>query len=112
MNMYIKKINLFSLILCSLQFFMDDCLQRLIDIIDSEKDLKNLIPSERISKLVRIRLEMQAPYITKWPQALSIQVPTFVYLLDIGCLPINPKRLQYLLLISLTGTTSEFSNKF
>ncbi|KAL5572328.1 hypothetical protein UlMin_021925 [Ulmus minor] len=55
------------------EFFMDDCLQRLIDIIDSEKDLKNLIPSERISKLVRIRLEMQAPYITKWPQALSIQ---------------------------------------
>ncbi|KDO73855.1 hypothetical protein CISIN_1g036078mg [Citrus sinensis] len=54
-------------------FFMDDCLQRLIDRIDSGEDLKDLIPSQRISKLVRIRLEMQAPYISKWPQALSIQ---------------------------------------
>ncbi|XP_021288376.1 ubiquinone biosynthesis protein COQ9, mitochondrial-like [Herrania umbratica] len=52
---------------------MDDCLQRLIDRIDSGEELQNLIPSQRISKLVRIRLEMQAPYISKWPQALSIQ---------------------------------------
>ncbi|XP_057767327.1 uncharacterized protein LOC130987706 isoform X2 [Salvia miltiorrhiza] len=55
------------------EFFMDDCLQKLIDIIDTKEDLKNLIPSHRVSKLVRIRLEMQAPYISKWPQALSIQ---------------------------------------
>ncbi|KAJ4834723.1 hypothetical protein Tsubulata_007679 [Turnera subulata] len=55
------------------EFFMDDCLQRLIDRIDADQELQNLIPSERISKLVRIRLEMQAPYISKWPQALSIQ---------------------------------------
>ncbi|KAA8534757.1 hypothetical protein F0562_029801 [Nyssa sinensis] len=55
------------------EFFMDDCLERLIDRIDSGEDLGNLIPSERIAKLVRIRLEMQAPYISKWPQALSIQ---------------------------------------
>ncbi|KAK4396838.1 Ubiquinone biosynthesis protein COQ9, mitochondrial [Sesamum angolense] len=54
-------------------FFMDDCLQRLIDIIDMKEDLKCLIPSQRVAKLVRIRLEMQAPYISKWPQALSIQ---------------------------------------
>lgn len=54
---------------------MDDCLQRLIDIIDSGEDLQNLIPSERITELVKVRLEMQAPYISKWPQALSIQVP-------------------------------------
>lgn len=53
---------------------MDDCLQRLIDIIDTKEDLKNLIPSDRVAKLVQIRLEMQAPYISKWPQALSIQV--------------------------------------
>lgn len=52
---------------------MDDCLQRLIDIIDKE-DLSNIIPSHRVAKLVRIRLEMQAPYISKWPQALSLQV--------------------------------------
>ncbi|KAG5546998.1 hypothetical protein RHGRI_012881 [Rhododendron griersonianum] len=55
------------------EFFMDDCLQKLIDRIDLDEELRNLIPSERISKLVRIRLEMQAPYIAKWPQALSIQ---------------------------------------
>ncbi|KAL0374581.1 UNVERIFIED_CONTAM: Ubiquinone biosynthesis protein COQ9, mitochondrial [Sesamum radiatum] len=55
------------------EFFMDDCLQRLIDIIDTKEDLKNLIPSQRVAKLVRIRLEMQAPYISKWPQALTIQ---------------------------------------
>ncbi|PIN24774.1 hypothetical protein CDL12_02498 [Handroanthus impetiginosus] len=55
------------------EFFMDDCLQRLLDIIDMKEDLKNLIPSHRVAKLVRIRLEMQAPYISKWPQALSIQ---------------------------------------
>ncbi|GLU10169.1 hypothetical protein SLE2022_269890 [Rubroshorea leprosula] len=55
------------------EFFMDDCSQRLIDRIDSGDDLKNLIPSQRISNLVRIRLEMQGPYISKWPQALSIQ---------------------------------------
>lgn len=53
---------------------MDECLERLIDIIESRNDLNNLIPSERIAKLVRIRLEMQTPYISKWPQALSIQV--------------------------------------
>lgn len=53
---------------------MDECLQRLIDRIESGEDLRNLIPSESISKLVKIRLEMQAPYISKWPQALSIQV--------------------------------------
>ncbi|GER40935.1 ubiquinone biosynthesis protein COQ9 [Striga asiatica] len=56
------------------EFFMDDCLQRLIDVIDMKEDLQSLIPSQRVAKLVRIRLEMQAPYIFKWPQALSIQV--------------------------------------
>ncbi|XP_062147577.1 uncharacterized protein LOC133856541 [Alnus glutinosa] len=55
------------------EFFMDDCLQRLIDRIDSGEDLKGMMTSLRISKLVRFRLEMQAPYISKWPQALSIQ---------------------------------------
>lgn len=55
------------------EFFMDDCLQRLIDRIDSGEELQDLIPSQRIYKLVRFRLEMQAPYISKWPQALSIQ---------------------------------------
>ncbi|KAJ6816655.1 ubiquinone biosynthesis protein COQ9-B, mitochondrial [Iris pallida] len=55
------------------EFFMDDCLQRLIDRIESGEDIQNLILSDRLSKLIRIRLEMQAPYISKWPQALSIQ---------------------------------------
>ncbi|KAL5219111.1 hypothetical protein ABZP36_019795 [Zizania latifolia] len=57
------------------EFFMDDCLQQLMDRIDAgEGDLlKNLVLSERLSKLVQMRLEMQGPYISKWPQALSIQ---------------------------------------
>ncbi|XP_020574320.1 ubiquinone biosynthesis protein COQ9, mitochondrial [Phalaenopsis equestris] len=55
------------------EFFMDDCLQKLIDRIDSGVDLNDLILSDRLVKLIRIRLEMQVPYISKWPQALSIQ---------------------------------------
>ncbi|KAL8119882.1 hypothetical protein AgCh_017123 [Apium graveolens] len=55
------------------EHFMDECLQKLMDMIDSDEDLNNLIPSDRIAKLVRTRLELQAPYISKWPQALSIQ---------------------------------------
>ncbi|CAF2257286.1 unnamed protein product [Brassica napus] len=55
------------------EYFMDECLQLLVDRVDSGLDLQNLIPSERISKLIRVRLEMQVPYISKWPQALSIQ---------------------------------------
>ncbi|GAB2291572.1 hypothetical protein Dimus_025826 [Dionaea muscipula] len=59
------------------EYFMDDSLQRLIDAIDSQVELNSMIPSERISKLVKLRLEMQAPYISRWPQALSIQaLPT------------------------------------
>lgn len=57
---------------------MDECLQRLIDRIDSGEELQDLIPSQRIYNLVRFRLEMQAPYILKWPQALSIQVSILI----------------------------------
>lgn len=54
---------------------MDDCLQRLIDLIEADEGrLKNLILRERVYKLVRARLEMQTPFISKWAQALSIQV--------------------------------------
>uniref|UniRef100_A0A0D6R360 Ubiquinone biosynthesis protein n=1 Tax=Araucaria cunninghamii TaxID=56994 RepID=A0A0D6R360_ARACU len=56
------------------EYFMDDCLQRLVDEIESRKDeLSNMVLNDRIAKLIRIRLEMQAPYISKWPQALSVQ---------------------------------------
>lgn len=55
------------------EYFMDDCFQKLIDIIDADESLKNLLPSECISKLLKIRLEMQIPYIARWAQALSIQ---------------------------------------
>ena len=65
------------------QYFMDECLQLLIDRVDSGLDLQNLIPSERVSKLVRIRLEMQIPYMSKWPQALSIQVSFGVFCLSV-----------------------------
>uniref|UniRef100_A0ACD5XQN7 Uncharacterized protein n=1 Tax=Avena sativa TaxID=4498 RepID=A0ACD5XQN7_AVESA len=57
------------------EYFMDDCLQQLMDRIDAGEgeQLKNLILTERLSRLIRMRLEMQTPYISKWPQALSIQ---------------------------------------
>ncbi|XP_058756655.1 uncharacterized protein LOC131629866 [Vicia villosa] len=55
------------------EFFMDDCLQRLVDRIDTDESLKSLSPSDCISKLIRFRLEMQAPYVSIWPEALSIQ---------------------------------------
>ncbi|KAA0055761.1 hypothetical protein IC582_003150 [Cucumis melo] len=55
------------------EFFMDDCLQQLIDLIEADEGLKNLILRERVYKLVRARLEMQTPFISKWAQALSIQ---------------------------------------
>ncbi|GLJ07422.1 hypothetical protein SUGI_0066690 [Cryptomeria japonica] len=56
------------------EYFMDDCLQRLMDEIESHnEELSNMVLKDRIAKLIRIRLEMQAPYVSKWPQALSIQ---------------------------------------
>ncbi|XP_078433004.1 ubiquinone biosynthesis COQ9-like protein [Wolffia australiana] len=56
------------------EFFMDDCLDKLVDKIESnELNLDSLILSDRLSKLIRLRLEMQGPYISKWAQALSIQ---------------------------------------
>ncbi|PPR93457.1 hypothetical protein GOBAR_AA27217 [Gossypium barbadense] len=47
----------------------------LIDRIDSKEQSHHFIPSQRIAKLVRIRLEMLAPYIPKWPQAHPLNVP-------------------------------------
>ncbi|KAE8776874.1 ubiquinone biosynthesis protein COQ9, mitochondrial [Hordeum vulgare] len=57
------------------EFFMDDCLQQLMDRVDAGEGelLKNLMLTERLCRLVQMRLEMQTPYISKWPQALSIQ---------------------------------------
>lgn len=58
---------------------MDDYLQRLVEKIDSDESLKSLTPSDFISKLIRYRLEMQAPYISTWPQVLSIQVTSVLF---------------------------------
>ncbi|KAK1413821.1 hypothetical protein QVD17_29557 [Tagetes erecta] len=55
------------------EYFMDQCLQNLIHIIQDSGDLQDLPPSHRISNLIKLRLQMQAPYISNWPQALSIQ---------------------------------------
>ncbi|WOK93235.1 ubiquinone biosynthesis protein COQ9, mitochondrial [Canna indica] len=55
------------------EFFMDACLQNLIEKVESGGELKDLILSDRLTKIIRMRLEMQAPYISKWSQALSIQ---------------------------------------
>lgn len=70
-----------------MQFFMDDCLQQLLDRVDAGEGelLKNLMLAERLSRLVRMRLEMQTPYISKWPQALSIQVAVVFFPLSHMC---------------------------
>lgn len=92
---------------------MDDCLQKLIDRIDSGDDLQTLIPSQRISKLVQTRLEMQAPYISKWPQALSIQVMfSMTPLLIVLIARWNSGFYASVLSTSVPGTTTECPNKF
>lgn len=54
---------------------MDKCLAKLMDINDSkDEELRSFSQSEHVFKVVKTRLEMQAPYIAKWPQVLSIQV--------------------------------------
>ncbi|MCO5587205.1 hypothetical protein L7F22_041152 [Adiantum nelumboides] len=56
------------------EFFMDDCLQVLLDYIESHEDeLAKMLLQERLTELVQFRLQMQAPLISRWAQALSIQ---------------------------------------
>ncbi|VAI85780.1 unnamed protein product [Triticum turgidum subsp. durum] len=63
---------------------MDDCLQQLMDRVDAGEGelLKNLMLTERLSRLVRMRLEMQTPYISKWPQALRTSLKQRAVLVD------------------------------
>lgn len=56
------------------EFFMDESLQKLLDTIETQEDeTSKMVLRERIVRLVRLRLEMQAPFISHWAQALSIQ---------------------------------------
>ena len=57
---------------------MEDCLQKLLDIIEREEEteLPKLTLQERIIRLVKLRLEMQIPFVSRWAQALSVQVST------------------------------------
>eukprot|EP00252_Welwitschia_mirabilis_P014402 TRINITY_DN3164_c0_g1_i1.p1 TRINITY_DN3164_c0_g1~~TRINITY_DN3164_c0_g1_i1.p1 ORF type:complete len:295 (-),score=41.75 TRINITY_DN3164_c0_g1_i1:49-933(-) len=56
------------------EHFMDECLQKLVHEVDSHaEELSNLVLRARLARIIRIRLEMQIPYISKWSQALSIQ---------------------------------------
>ena len=61
-----------------MQFFMEDCLQKLLDIIEREEEteLPKLTLQERIIRLIKLRLEMQIPFVSRWAQALSVQVST------------------------------------
>lgn len=88
---------------------MDECLERLIDIIESRVDLKTIIPSERVAALVRIRLELQAPYISTWAQALSAQVQ--FYLLYWSVLVLCTKVDPSLFVCILLHTSSEIPVK-
>lgn len=59
------------------QFFTEECNRHLEDEIEArEKELSSMLLAERIAQIVRLRLEMQIPFLSKWPQALSIQVMT------------------------------------
>lgn len=56
------------------EFFMEECNRHLEDEIEArEKELSGMLLAERIAEIVRLRLEMQIPFLSKWPQALSIQ---------------------------------------
>jgi ubiquinone biosynthesis protein COQ9 len=56
------------------QFFMDDCNHKLQEQLEGkEKELSNMLLADRIASIVRMRLEMNVPVITKWASALSIQ---------------------------------------
>lgn len=59
------------------QFFMEECNRHLEDEVEArEKELSSMLLAERIAQIVRLRLQMQIPFLSKWPQALSIQVIT------------------------------------
>jgi len=59
------------------QFFMEECDRHLEDEVETrEKELSAMLLAERIAQIVRLRLQMQIPFLSKWPQALSIQVMT------------------------------------
>lgn len=60
---------------CVMQFFMEECNRHLEDEVEArEKELSAMLLAERIAQIVRLRLQMQIPFLSKWPQALSIQV--------------------------------------
>lgn len=56
------------------EFFMEECNRHLEDEAEArEKELSSMLLAERIAQIVRLRLQMQIPFLSKWPQALSIQ---------------------------------------
>jgi ubiquinone biosynthesis protein COQ9 len=60
---------------CCVQFFMDECNHQLQDEIEArEKELSSMLLADRVAQIVRLRLQMQVPYLSKWAQALSVQV--------------------------------------
>lgn len=53
---------------------MDECNRHLEDEVEAREELSAMLLAERIAQIVRLRLQMQIPFLSKWPQALSIQV--------------------------------------
>lgn len=54
---------------------MDECNHQLQDEIEArEKELSSMLLADRVAQIVRLRLQMQVPYLSKWAQALSVQV--------------------------------------
>lgn len=75
-----------------MQFFMDECNRHLEDEVEArEKELSSMLLAERIAQLVRLRLQMQIPFLSKWPQALSIQVLIFYHVCCLQWYPFRAK---------------------
>lgn len=57
---------------------MEECNLALAEELeDREEELEKMVLHDRVAAIVWMRLEMQIPYLSKWAQALSIQVLPF-----------------------------------
>jgi ubiquinone biosynthesis protein COQ9 len=58
-----------------LQYFIDQCNNKLAKEVEEEGTaFSELSTKDKLVQAIRLRLEMQAPYVTTWPQALALQV--------------------------------------
>ncbi|GAQ81879.1 hypothetical protein KFL_000930250 [Klebsormidium nitens] len=57
-----------------LEFFIDECNKKLAKTVEEEGSaFSELSTRDKLVQAIKLRLEMQAPYVTTWPQALALQ---------------------------------------